>query len=113
MIKAREEIDGAERPFIVDKKLFLEIARGELAALADKFAKPFVLLDDGQMEAFRKQYAISELRKRVGKLGGRPRLPDLTEEQLSLLPKEERQKYRMRIWKRNSRQRSRNEQTNT
>lgn len=108
MIKERSKIEGAEKPFIIDKELFLSIAKGELASVADKFAKDIVILDEDQMEQFRKQLRLSDIRKKVGKLGGRPKLPELTHEQIEALPKEERQRYKMRIWKRNSRQRSRN-----
>lgn len=108
MIKTREEINNAVAPYIIDKQLFTEVAKGELAEVASKFAKHFVILSEEQMDLFKKQLHISEVRKQVGKLGGRPRLPDLTDEEINALPKEERQRYKMRIWKRNSRQRSKN-----
>lgn len=108
MIKTREEAHVADAPYIINKELFLSIAKGDLALLAEKFAKDIVILDEDQMEQFRKQLRLSDIRKKVGKLGGRPKLPELTHEQIEALPKEERQRYKMRIWKRNSRQRSRN-----
>lgn len=108
MIKTKDEIQTAEAPYIIDKSLFLEVAKGELVGVADKFSKHFVMLDEEQMELLRKQYKLSEVRRQVGRLGGRPRLPDLTQEQIDALPAEERQRYKMRIWKRNSRKRKTN-----
>lgn len=111
MITKREEINTAQSPYIIDKKLFTEIAKGDLLKLAEKFTKSFIMLNDEQMEQFKKAYEISEVRRRVGKMGGRPRIPDLTEEQIAALPKEEKHRYMMRIWKRNSRNRSKNAET--
>lgn len=109
MIKTREEILTAQAPYVIDKSLFVEVAKGELVGVADKFSKHFVMLDEQQMETFRKQYRVSEVRRQVGKLGGRPKLPDLTSEEIDALPPEERKRYKMRIWKRNSRDRRKND----
>lgn len=106
MISSREEALTATAPYVVDKQLFLEVARGPLAEVASRFTKNFVLLDEELMEKFRKAIKLSEVRKQCGKLGGRPKLPDLTQEELDKLDPKERMRYNMRIWKRNSRQRS-------
>lgn len=108
MIKTRDQIKSAEAPYVIDKEVFLGLARGELAKVADKFAKSVIILNEDEMVQLRRYLEISEIRRKVGKLGGRPKLPDLTDEQIAALPKEERQRYKMRIWKRNSRQRSKN-----
>lgn len=105
MIKTREEALEASAPFIVCKDLFLEIAKGNLAEIAEKFSKNFVLLDEKQMESFQKSVKVSLIRRQCGKLGGRPKLPDLSQEEIDKLDPKERERYKMRIWKRNSRQR--------
>lgn len=106
MINKREQIADAVAPYVIDKQLFLEIARWPLKEVAERFSKNVVILDEEQMAKFRKAYNISEIRRECGKLGGRPRLPELTPEEVAALPKEEQQRYKMRIWKRKSRERS-------
>lgn len=101
---------GAEQqPFVVSKKLFLEYAKGDLAEVADKFSKDVVILSHDQMEALKKIVHISNIRRECGKMGGRPKLPELTSEEVEALPAEEKQRYKMRMWKRNSRLRKQDE----
>lgn len=106
MISNRKDALTATAPYVIDKQLFLEVAKGSLAEVASRFTKNFVLLDDELMEKFRKAIKLSEVRKQCGKLGGRPKLPDLSAEDIDKLEPKERERYKMRIWKRNSRQRS-------
>lgn len=106
MISTREEALTATAPYVIDKQLFLEIAKGPLAEVASRFTKNFVLLDEEVMEDFRKAVKLSNIRKQCGRLGGRPKMPDLSPEEIDKLDPKERERYKMRIWKRNSRQRS-------
>lgn len=106
MITKREQIANATAPYVIEKKLFLEVARWPLKEVAEKFAKNVVILDEEQMQKFKKAQKISEIRRQCGKMGGRPKLPELTPEEVSSLPVEEQKRYKMRMWKRNSRQRS-------
>lgn len=106
MISTREEALTATAPYVIDKQLFLEIAKGPLAEVASRFTKNFVLLDEEVMEDFRKAVKLSNIRKQCGRLGGRPKLSDLSAEEIDKLDPKERERYKMRIWKRNSRQRS-------
>jgi len=106
MISTREEALTATAPYVIDKQLFLEIAKGPLAEVASRFTKNFVLLDEEVMEDFRKAVKLSNIRKQCGRLGGRPKMPDLSAEEIDKLGPKERERYKMRIWKRNSRQRS-------
>jgi hypothetical protein len=106
MISTREEALTATSPYVIDKQLFLEIAKGPLAEVASRFTKNFVLLDEELMEKFKKAVRLSNVRKQCGRLGGRPRMADLSAEEIDKLDPKERERYKMRIWKRNSRQRS-------
>lgn len=111
MINTVEQVLKAEQqPFVVDKELFLRYAKGDLAEVANKFAKNIVILDGSQMDELKKAVHISNVRQKCGKLGGRPKLPELTQEEIDKLEPKERERYKMRIWKRNSRLRKKNEE---
>ena len=103
MIKNKEQVETASPPYIVDKGFFEQSARGELLKLAQNFSKSVVVLTKDEMDEFKSQLRLSEVRSKAGKQGGRPRLPDLTEDEIQMLPHEERARYMMRIYKRNQR----------
>ena len=103
MIKNKKQVETASPPYIVEKGFFEQSARDDLLKLAQKFTKGVVILSEEEMSEFKSQLYLSEVRSKAGKQGGRPKLPDLTEDQIQMLPHEERAKYMMRIYKRNQR----------
>lgn len=109
MINNREQALSSAGPYVISKPFFKEtVKKGPLLEVLERFSKDVVILNETEMDKFRHIIKISELKKRVGKLGGRPKKPELTPEEVAQLSPKDRERYRMRMWKRQSRERKLN-----
>lgn len=106
MITNREQAKTSTGPFVISKAFFKEtVKKGPLLEVLERFSKDVVILNEAEMQKFLHIIKISELKQRVGKLGGRPKKPELTPEEVAQLSPKDRERYKMRMWKRQSRQR--------